>query len=505
MQKKTTTESKQVLTARPPVVVIMGHIDHGKSTLLSYIRKNRTPLNEAGDITQHISAYEVEHESGGKKQLITFLDTPGHEAFSGIRKRGANVADIAVLVVSAEDGVKQQTIEALKSIKDSNTPFIVAINKIDKPEANIERTKQTLVENEIYIEGYGGDIPVVNLSAKTGQGVSELLDMITLMTEIEGLTGDANINAEGVVIESNLDVKKGISATCIIKNGKVEKGMYIVSKHMSAPVRMLENYLGKPISEATFSSPIRVIGWDEMPQVGSAFKTFNTREEAKEHIENEKINSSKPNTHSEVFNEDLTYLPLIVKADTGSSLEALTSEIKKLDTDRIKTKVILGGVGTISESDVRLANGKEKAYIIGFNTNIDAPAKSLAERNEIQINNFNIIYKMSEWLKEVLVNSTPKQQVMESVGKAKILKTFSKTKNKQVLGGRVDSGEIKIDSIVKIIRRDAEIGEGRVRELQQQRVATKVVEQGKEFGAMIEAPIEIASGDYIEAFITIEK
>jgi translation initiation factor IF-2 len=508
MQKKIPkTENNLETVARPPVVVIMGHIDHGKSTLLSYIRKSRTPLNEAGDITQHISAYEVVHESSpDKKHTITFLDTPGHEAFSGIRKRGANVADIAVLVVSAEDGVKQQTVEALKSIKESNTPFIVAINKIDKPEANIERTKQSLVENEIYVEGYGGDIPVVNLSAKTGEGVPELLDMILLMTEMDNLTGNPNTNAEGVVIESNLDVKKGISATCIIKNGKIEKGMYIVSGTTSAPVRIIENFMGKAIQTATFSSPIRIIGWDELPSVGSTFKTFNSREETREYIENEKAKKvSNLNYKVESLDQDLTYLPIIVKADTGSSLEALTSEIKKLDTDRIKTKVILGGVGAISESDVRLANGKDKAYIIGFNTNIDAPAKSLAERNEIHINNFTIIYKMSEWLKEVLKNSTPKQQVMESVGRAKILKTFSKTKNKQVLGGRVDSGEIKIDSVVKIIRRDTPIGEGRVRELQQQRVATKEVAQGKEFGAMIEAPIEIASGDYIEAFITIER
>ncbi len=492
-------------TERSPVVVIMGHIDHGKSTLLSYIRKSRTPLNEAGDITQHISAYEVLHESqDGKKQNITFLDTPGHEAFSGIRKRGASVADIAVLVVSAEDGVKAQTIEALKSIKESNTPFIVAINKIDKPEANIEKTKQTLVENEIYVEGYGGDIPVVNLSAKTGEGVPELLDMILLMAELENLTGNTNTNAEGVVIESNLDVKKGISATCIVKNGKIEKGMYIVSGTSSAPVRMLEDFMGKAINSATFSSPIRIIGWDEIPSVGSTFKTFNTREEARAFVLSEKVKNEARSSKVENDNDDIRYIPIVLKADTGSSLEALTSEIKKLDTDRIRTKIILGGVGTVSESDVRLADGKEKGYIIGFNTKIDGPAKSLAERNEIEIQNFTIIYKMSEWLKDVLTKSTPKQQVMESVGRAKILKTFSKTKNKQVLGGRVDNGEIKVDTVVKIFRRDSEIGEGRVRELQQQRVATKEVVQGKEFGAMIEAPVEIASGDYIEAFITKE-
>ncbi len=512
MKNKTTTDVKttNLTTARPPVVVIMGHIDHGKSTLLSYIRKNKTPLNEAGDITQHISAYEVSHESNdGKSHLITFLDTPGHEAFSGIRKRGASVADIAILVVSAEDGVKAQTIEALKSIQESKTPFIVAINKIDRPEANIDRTKQTLIENEIYVEGYGGDIPCVSLSAKTGQGVSELLDMIILLSELEGFTGNPNQNAEGFVIESNLDVKKGISATCVIKNGKLEKGMYIVANTASAPVRMMENFSGKTMTEATFSSPIRIIGWDEMPAVGSTFLTFKNREDAKNYVlaqkENQEKNSKNTYKDNDLIEEGKNYLPLIVKADTGSSLEALVSEIKKLDTDKLKTRILLGGIGTISESDVRIANGKEKAYIIGFNAETDTPAKNLAERNEIEIHNFNIIYKMSEWLKEVIVKSTPKEKVLESVGRAKILKTFSKTKNKQVLGGRVESGEIKIDAIVKIIRRDSEIGEGKVKELQQQRVAVKEIGEGKEFGSMIEASVEIMPGDHIESFVTVEK
>jgi translation initiation factor IF-2 len=487
MQKTTDTTE-----ARSPVVVIMGHIDHGKSTLLSYIRKSKRPLNEAGDITQHISAYEVEHEGkDGKKHQITFLDTPGHEAFSGIRKRGANVADIAVLVVSAEDGVKKQTTEALNSIKQSNTPYVVAINKIDKPDADVERTKQSLAENEIYLEGYGGDIPFVPLSAKTGEGVPELLPGV------------------GIVIESNLDGKKGITSTCIVKNGTLKKGMFVTAGLATAPIRIIEDFAGKPVQESTFSSPVKIIGWDVLPEVGTTFKAFLTREEARLDIENElqKRTEESKKTKANIVGteENTTYLPLIVKADTGSSLEAVLSEIKKLDTDRIKTKVISSGVGTVSENDVRLVGGKEKTYIIGFNTKIDSPAKNLAERNEIEIQSFDVIYKMSEWLKEVLVNSTPKMQVMESVGRAKILKLFSKTKNKQVLGGRVESGEIKLDSVVKIFRRDTEIGDGRIKELQQQRVATKEVPQGKEFGAVVQADLELAVGDYIEAFITIEK
>lgn len=508
MQNPKTTEAKATIE-RSPVVAIMGHIDHGKSTLLSYIRKSKEPLNEAGGITQHISAYEVEHTTKeGKKQTITFIDTPGHEAFNGIRKRGASVADVAVLVVSAEDGVKPQTIEALKSIRDSHTPFVVAINKIDKPEANIERTKQSLAENEIYVEGWGGDIPVVALSAKTGEGVPDLLDMIILVAELENLTGDAGVLADGVIIESNRDTKKGITATCIIKNGHVEKGMYIVSGVAIAPVRIMENYLGKQIDKATFSSPIRIIGWDELPIVGQRFQVFSDRTEAKEAVEKEKeriSNNKSSDISGNTNNENCVVLPLLVKADTGSSLEAVISQIKKLDTEFVKPQIVASGIGTISENDIRLAAGTLKAIIIGFSVKVDSPAKNLAERSEIEIKTFDIIYKMTEWLEEVIKSRTPKVKTEEVTGRAKVLKVFSKLKDKQILGGRVETGKIALGSLVKIKRRDADIGEGKVRELQQQKNATEEVREGTEFGAMIVSNIEIAPGDHIECIIVTEK
>ena len=496
-------------TIRGPIVAIMGHIDHGKSTLLSYIRQNNKPLNEAGGITQHISAYEVVHKSKeGKNYKLTFIDTPGHEAFSGIRKRGASVADIAVLVVSAEDNVKQQTLEALSSILESKTPYVVAINKIDKPGIDINRTKQNLVENQIYVEGYGGDIPVVPLSAKTGQGVSELLDMILLMAELENLTGNSEIPGEGFILESNRDIKKGISATCIIKNGTIKKGMYIASGTSLSPIRIMENYLGEAIDFATFPSPIKIIGWDNLPEIGASFQTYLTREEARLHVEREKLAkigiTSEKNKESEIESE-LNNIPLIVKADTGSSLEALLSEIKKLKTDRVSPQVISSGIGTISENDVRNADGTNKAIIIGFNTKVDSPAKNLAERNEVEIQIFDIIYKMTEWLKETLSTRTPKMKMHESLGTAKVLKTFSKVKDKQILGGRVEKGLIALGAQVKIIRREIEIGEGKIKELQQQKTSTKEVSEGKEFGALIEAKIEIAVGDHIESFIITEK
>jgi translation initiation factor IF-2 len=494
---------------RSPIVAVMGHIDHGKSTLLSYIRKSKMK-EEAGGITQHVSAYEVIH-NGSK---ITFLDTPGHEAFSGIRSRGANVADIAILVVSAEDGVKPQTIEAYKQIKESETPFIVAINKIDKPGADLDKTKMSLAENEIYIEGFGGDVPFVPVSAKTGEGVSELLDMILLVADLTELTGNPESMGTGVVIESNRDVKKGVSATCIVTDGTIKKGMFIVCGSATAPVRIIENSLGKQVDSATLSDAVNIVGWDSLPEVGAPFTTFLTRDAAKEEAETfatlkeeEKKNKTNFDQNTKSSDENTVTIDVIVKADAGGSLEAVIKEIQKIDKEnaKVKVQIILSGIGKISENDVRNIAGKNKSIIIGFNVEPDAPAKSLADRNGVEIKTFNIIYKLSEWLADVVAQSTPKTKVTESLGLAKILKVFSKVKDKQIMGGKVERGSITLGSTVKIIRRDAEIGEGKVKELQDQKKRTDEVTEGKEFGMLVEAKVEIAPGDRIESFIIVEK
>ena len=281
---------------RPPVVAVMGHIDHGKSTLLDYIRKTNIVDKEAGGITQHISAYEVIHkDENGKDKKITFLDTPGHEAFSKMRERGAKIADIAILVVSAEDGVKPQTVEAYKAIAESNTPFVVAINKIDKAGADIERTKMNLAENEIYLENYGGKVPFAPISAKTGDGIDNLLSLILILAELENFEGDAKENASGFVLESNMDSKRGIQATLIVKNGTLKKGMYVVSEDSICSTRIIENFLGKIISEASYSSPIRLIGFDKMPKAGSIFKAFENKKDAENFAQNWKIENTGPN------------------------------------------------------------------------------------------------------------------------------------------------------------------------------------------------------------------
>lgn len=506
--KKTTTSS---IVPRPPIIVIMGHIDHGKSSLLDYIRKSNVVEGEAGGITQHLSAYEVEHKRKDNLSAdrITFLDTPGHEAFSKMRARGANVADIAILVVSAEDGVKEQTKEALRSIKEAGVPYIVAINKIDKPNANIERTKQNLAENEIYLEGFGGDVPFVPISAKLGTGVPELLDMMLLVAEMENLTGDTSLAAEGIVVESHIDTKRGTSATLIITNGTLRKGMFILAEESMAPVRAIENFLGKQVSEATFSSPIQITGFDVIPAVGSTFRAYTNKKDAevaqlmlREARSKEKV---KEVARTIPLANDALVVPIVLKSDVAGTLEAIEKELAKIERERVVIKIIAKGVGTIGENDAKLASGSSDAIILGFHTKVERGAQDIAERFGITIKTFDIIYKLSEWLNEELDRRTPKVMGEETVGTAKILKIFSATKHKQVIGGKVLTGALEVGAQVKIMRRDVEIGRGKIEGLQAQKLATKKVDEGNECGMMVDAKMEIAGGDVLEAFVMNAK
>jgi len=485
---------------RPPVICIMGHIDHGKSTLLDYIRKTNIVDTEAGGITQRISAYEVVHN--GKK--ITFLDTPGHEAFGAMRTRGVSVADIAVLVVSAEDGVKKQTLEALKCIVGNKIPYIVAINKIDKPGSDIQKTKNSLVENEIYIEGYGGNIPCVPVSAKTGQGVNELLDMMLLVAEVQELKGDINKNAEGVVIEAFLDKKKGVTATLVINDGKIKSGMYVVCGESIAPTRMMENFLGKKITEAQFSSPIRVIGFDKLPDVGNVFKVFKKKDDALEYSKMQKKSVSKFAKYEEDKEND-NHLNIIIKAEVSGTLDAISHEIKKIKNDKVKVRVVNSGIGDISESDVKTASAKAGAVIIGFDVKVAPTAVNLAERDGVSIKIFDIIYKLTEWLEEEMAKRTPKEKIEEITARVKVLKIFGTVKDKHVFGGRVEMGTISLGNEVKILRRDEEIGMGKVKELQKEKNKVSEVTEGMEFGCQIQSTMTIAPGDKLEVFKIVEK
>ncbi len=501
------TQDKTNLEARSPVVGIFGHIDHGKSTLLDYIRKTNIVAGEAGGITQHLSAYEVLHKrEDGREGKITFLDTPGHEAFSGVRTRGANVADIAVLVVSGEDGVKPQTLEVYKHIQESNIPYVVAITKMDKPNADDDRTKQSLAESGIYVEGYGGDIPVVSLSAQTGAGVDELLNMISLMADLQDMKGDPTLMGEGVVIEGQLDPKRGVSATVIVKNGTVSRGAFAVSGEAIAPLRFFLDSEGKMIDSASFSSPIQIVGWDKLPQTGGVFKTFLKKDQALAYVaEQKELKDLEQTPGTQREEKDMAYLSLIIKADTAGSLEAVENEIGKLSRERIMPRVILSGVGTIGESDVKSALSTPGALILGFHTKVDRDAQALAERTGVELAVFTIIYELTEKVSALLTEREPRIEVEEITGTAKVLKLFSTTKHKQVLGARVLSGKITLESPVRIMRREVEIGHGRVRELQQAKTSASEVLEGVEFGAMVESKLDIAPGDILEAVTKVTK
>ncbi|MBX4198276.1 translation initiation factor IF-2 [Candidatus Parcubacteria bacterium] len=502
----TPTKNNSKTIERPPVIAIMGHVDHGKSTLLDYIRKTNIVDTEAGGITQRISAYEVTHKGqDNKEHRITFLDTPGHEAFTAIRTRGAKVADIAILVIAADDGVKPQTAEALKIILAAKIPYIVALNKVDKPGVDLDWAKSNLAEHEIYVEGFGGDVPVVPISAKTGQGVPELLDMMILVAQLEELTGDHSKPAEGVIIEANLDKKRGISASIIIKDGTLKTGSFISAGTAYAPVRILENFLGKPLKEATFSSPVRIVGWNELPLVGSTIRFFTSKKDVEQYIQEQKTDDKKESQKQETESTEMAIIPILLKASEVGSLEALDHELKKIKNEKIHIRVIQRGVGDITENDVKLASARPNTIILGFNVKIDNSGKSQAEKMGIEVQIFDIIYKLSEWLQKTADERTPRTKVEEPTGTAKVLKIFSRVKDRQVLGGRVEKGQLVLGAEVKILRRDFEIGRGRIRELQRQKNKIQEVPEGQEFGSLVESKIEIAPGDRLESFKIVEK
>ncbi len=507
MDKKETKNNGKI--SRPPIVVVMGHIDHGKSTLLDYIRKTNITEKEAGGITQRISAYEVSRKNaGGKEERVTFIDTPGHESFSGMRERGAKTADIAILIVSAEDGAKPQTVEAWKSICQNKIPCVVAINKIDKPNANVEKTKQELAENEIYLENYGGKIPFAEISAKTGAGVDNLLELLSIVAEMENLEGDKNLPASGFVLEANLDSRRGIQATLVIKNGTLKKGMCVAAGDSMAGTNIMEDFQGKPVKEATFSSPVRLVGFSKIPKVGAEFRSFEKKGDASEYCEGckEKTRSDEsPAIHLNESENQKKMIPMVLKADIVGSLEAIEKEIGKIKTDNAEFRIIQKGVGPVSEGDIKGIGPSEEALIVAFNVKADKNAAELANKKGIDIHSFDIIYKMTEWLTEELEKRRPRIETVEVTGRAKILKTFSRTKERQIVGAKTLKGKVTMDGTVKILRREFEIGRGKIVNLEKSKTKVREVEEGVEFGMMLESKIEIAEGDVIEAFSITQR
>lgn len=482
-----------------PIVAIMGHIDHGKSTLLDYIRSTKITENEAGGITQRLSAYVISVPYQNTERSITFLDTPGHAAFSGMRERGAIAADIAILIISAQDGVKEQTLEALKTIKDADIPFIVAINKIDRPEANIEKVKQMLAENEVLLEGYGGTIPWVAISALKGTGVTELLETILLVADLENMNHDSDGLVSGTVIETSMDPKRGISATIIIQCGTLKQGQFVVADKALTTTRIMENYLGKNIKEASPGTPVHLVGFDLAPTAGAQIKVFDKKRDAEKYIEEMESNSLKSSDFLSSSNNNKT-VPLVLKADTFGAIEALLQEIKKNEVEGLNLKVIHKGVGSISEKDIQLAQSDKNIIILGFNVKMDNRARIQNETVGALVKTFDVIYKLTEWLVTELENRRPRIETRFVTGKAKVLKIFSKSKDKQVIGAKMQEGSIVTGGKLSIIRREFTIASGVIIEMQQAKQSAKEVSDG-EFGLMIECKHEIAIGDILESFI----
>lgn len=517
------------------MVAVLGHVNHGKSSLLDYIRKTNSVEKEAGNITQRLGAYEVtvpqinadtrpQINADGKTRMradtdtqigadknarvITFLDTPGHEAFTGIRERGATVADIAVLVVSGEEGVKPQTAEALRYIETAKIPYLVAITKIDKPNADAERVKQGLAEHKVFVEGYGGDIPCIPLSSKTGEGVPELLEMILLVADLHPAVTDPKKPASGFVIESNCEQRSGISATVLIKDGTLRKGAFVAAEEALAPVRFIRTARGEKVSEAGAGQAVCVTGWNSIPRIGARFSEYADKKDAEKQMSafsEAAPRKTAPRAVASATQQKKALIPVIIKADAGGSVEAVEHELKKLETEQVALTVVSRGIGALSESDLKTAASCQSPLIVGFNVGIDSSAHAAFARSGTPSATFDVIYKLTEWVAKRVKERTPKVRVEEISGNARVIKLFSAEKDKQIIGGKVAEGELRRGDEFRVLRRDAPIGAGKIRELQRQKEKIETAPKDSEFGALVNSTVAIAVGDKIEAFTVVEQ
>ena len=503
-------DKERDLKTRPPVVTVMGHVDHGKTSLLDSIKKTHVTQSEAGGITQHIGAYTV--NLAGKK--ITFLDTPGHEAFTSMRLRGAQTTDIAVLVVAADDGVMPQTLEAISHARSAEVPIIVAITKIDKPEANPERVKQELMNENLLAEEWGGDTIVVGVSSKTGEGIDELLEMILLVAEMRELKANPNRRAIGTIIEANLDKAKGPMATILIKNGTLRFGDSIVSGVCSGRIRAMQDDKGKQVKKAGPSMPVVVLGLNEVPNAGDTIYAVNDDKTAKAiadknaEITREKRLSqttkiSLDNLFEKISEEDVKELNIVVKADVKGSVEALNQSLLKLSTDEVKISIIHSGVGGINESDVTLASASN-AIVIGFNVRPNINAIELAKAEDVEIRTYRVIYEIINDIEQAAKGMLDPDIVEEILGRCEIRQTFKLPNNQMVAGVYVLNGKILRNSKVKVLRDDVVIHEGDIASLKRFKDDTKELATGFEGGLVIDGFNDIKEGDLLESYILKE-
>jgi translation initiation factor IF-2 len=479
---------------RPPIVTILGHVDHGKTSLLDFIRKEAVAAGEHGGITQAIGAYQIVHEGSP----ITFIDTPGHAAFEKMRSRGARVADIAVLVVAIDDGLMPQTIEAIKHIKEAKVSMIVAVNKVDLPGINktaqMEKIKKQLSDRDVLIEEYGGDVPIVEVSAKTGLGVDKLLEIIQLVAEVNEFKGDPSLQASGVVVESKLDKFKGPVATVIIRNGTLKKGEAVVIGGIKGKVRGLIDFTGKQLNEAGPSTPIEILGLEGVPDVGAELgKETSTKEEK---------HAKVASILDRLKKDESSVLKVVIRADVAGSLEAIEDALQKFNEEEEHLKIISASTGDISEGDIKTA-ASTGAIVIGFNVKSSNQINKLAETEGVLLRTYNIIYELIEEIEAVVEEMLKVGALEEIYGTAQIIAEFPYGKSEKIAGCRVLDGAITKGPKVKIIRGEEIIGETKIKSLKKVREEVTRVEKSDECGMMFEPQIDFMAGDLVQSFRTI--
>lgn len=505
-----TPDEEAVLTERPSVVTIMGHVDHGKTTLLDSIRHTKVTEGEAGGITQHIGAYQV--VENGKK--ITFLDTPGHAAFTTMRARGAKITDITILVVAADDGVMPQTIEAINHAKAAEVPIIVAVNKMDKPAANPDRVMQELTEHGLVPEAWGGDAIFVPISAKQGEGIDSLLEMILLVSEVEEYKANPNRSAIGTVIEAQLDKGRGPVATLLVQNGTLKIGDPIVVGNTFGRVRAMVNDLGRRVKEAGPSTPVEITGLNDVPQAGDRFVVFEDEKTARQVGEaraqmalqasrGEKTRVSLENLFEQMKQGEMKDLNVIIKADVQGSAEALGASLQKIDVEGVNIKIIHSAAGAINESDITLA-AASNAIVIGFNVRPDVNAKRTADAEKVDVRLHRIIYKVIEEIEAAMKGMLDPEFEEKVIGQAQVRQTFKVSKIGTIAGSYVTDGKITRDSGVRVIRNGVVVFEGEIDDLKRFKDDVKEVSQGYECGITIKNFNDIKEEDVIEAYIMEE-
>jgi translation initiation factor IF-2 len=451
-------------TQRPPVVAVMGHVDHGKTSLLDAIRGADVARGEAGGITQHISAYQVEH----KNRMITFLDTPGHEAFAAIREHGAHLTDIVIIVVAADDGIKPQTIEAIRFARNAGTRIVVAINKIDKEGANEALVKQQLAEQNLLVEEWGGDIVALPVSAKTKQGVPELLDMLLLVADVEDLKADATVPARGLIVEAHVEHGRGPIAHALIEEGTLKPGDFVLSGGTYAKVRNLEDTNGKPVKTAGPSTPVVISGFKTLPEFGDPFSVVANEKEARAQAaavaaERASGNGRADMSSSELLriisrSDKLQELPIIIKADVQGSITSVADSLKSVETDEVAVRVVSSSAGSVNENDIHLAHSSG-AIIYGFNIDVAANIRRLASRDQVSIRLYNVIYELIDDVKTELSGLLADEIVEKEMGELEVKGVFKTTKSEIIAGGEVKSGTLKVPAFARIYRKKELIGD----------------------------------------------